>query len=169
VKKTTATCPVAGCSHATSTSLPFFERSGSVHAARLKQQGRRLPDRSFEMPTSTRRRRASGFFVALIQRTHPHRAMGVMSCQSSDSSGAVAAARLSLLIGTSSGRAWINLSPKPVPRSSAQQLPSGSAVFAGVLLSPAAPHHPRPLSVKKGRVSTCFVGAWLGQGGRCGQ
>jgi hypothetical protein len=92
VKKSTATCPVAGCSHATSTSLPFFERSGSVHAARLKQQGRRLPDRSFEMPTSTRRRRASGFFVALIQRTHSQRAMGVMSCQSSDSSGALARA-----------------------------------------------------------------------------
>lgn len=41
----------------TSTSLPFFDRSGSVHEARSKQQGRRLPDRSFEIPTSTRRSR----------------------------------------------------------------------------------------------------------------
>jgi hypothetical protein len=35
----------------------------------------------------------------------------------------VAATRLSLLLDTSSGRAWINLSPRPVPGSSAQQLP----------------------------------------------
>jgi hypothetical protein len=35
---------------------------------------------------------ASGFFVALIQRTHSQRAMGVMFCQSSDSSGALARA-----------------------------------------------------------------------------
>jgi hypothetical protein len=35
----------------------------------------------------------------------------------------VPATRLSLLIDTSSGRAWRNLSPKPVPGSSAQQLP----------------------------------------------
>jgi len=41
----------------TSTSRPFFDRSGSVHEARSKQQGRRLPDRSFEIPTSTRRSR----------------------------------------------------------------------------------------------------------------
>src|SRR5215469_12556207 len=40
-----------------STSMPFFDRSGSVHDARSKQQGRRLPDRSFEIPTSTRRSR----------------------------------------------------------------------------------------------------------------
>ena len=40
-----------------SMSMPFFDRSGSVHAARSKQQGRRLPDRSFEMQTSTRRSR----------------------------------------------------------------------------------------------------------------
>ena len=41
----------------TSMSMPFFDRSGSVHAARSKQQGRRLPDRSFEIPTSMRRSR----------------------------------------------------------------------------------------------------------------
>jgi hypothetical protein len=41
----------------TSTSTPFFDRSASVHAARSKQQGRRLPERSFEIPTSTRRSR----------------------------------------------------------------------------------------------------------------
>jgi hypothetical protein len=44
-------------SYISSTSMPFFDRSGSVHDARSKQQGRRLPDRSFEMPTSTRRSR----------------------------------------------------------------------------------------------------------------
>jgi hypothetical protein len=41
----------------TSESMPFFDRSGSVHAARSKQQGRRLPERSFKIPTSTRRSR----------------------------------------------------------------------------------------------------------------
>ena len=46
-----ATPPEAGpqgWSSASSRSLPFFDRSGSVHAARLKQQGRRFPLFSFE-------------------------------------------------------------------------------------------------------------------------
>ena len=62
-----------------STSRPFFDRSGSVHAARSKQQGRRLPLFIFEMLTSTRRLRVSGFLVALIQRIHSQRAIGVIS------------------------------------------------------------------------------------------
>ena len=63
-------------------SLPFFDSSGSVQAARLKQHGRRFPLCSFEMLTSTRRLRVSGFFVALTQRTHSHRAIGVISLHS---------------------------------------------------------------------------------------
>ena len=62
-----------------SRSLPFFDRSGSVHAERLKQQGRLFPLFIFEMLTSTRRVRVSGFFVALTQRTHSQRAIGVIS------------------------------------------------------------------------------------------
>ena len=62
-----------------SRSLPFFDRSGSVHAERSKQQGRLLPLFIFEMLTSTRRVRVSGFFVALTQRTHSQRAIGVIS------------------------------------------------------------------------------------------
>jgi len=37
-------------------SLPFFDRSGSVHAERLKQQGRLFPLFVFEMLMSTRGR-----------------------------------------------------------------------------------------------------------------
>jgi hypothetical protein len=62
-----------------SRSLPLFDRSGSVHAERLKQQGRLFPLFIFEMLTSTRRLRVSGFFVALTQRTHSQRAIGVVS------------------------------------------------------------------------------------------
>jgi hypothetical protein len=62
-----------------SRSLPFFDRSGSVHAERLKQQGRLFPLFIFEMLTSTLRPRVSGFFVALTQRTHSQRAIGVIS------------------------------------------------------------------------------------------
>ena len=62
-----------------SRSLPFLDRSGSVHAERLKQQGRRFPVFIFEMLTSTRCWRVSGLLVALTQRTHSHRAIGVMS------------------------------------------------------------------------------------------
>ena len=68
-----------GRSSAGSRSLPFFDRSGSVHAERLKQQGRLFPLFIFEMLTSTRRLRVSGFFVALTQRTHSQRAIGVIS------------------------------------------------------------------------------------------
>src|SRR5579862_4593147 len=70
-----------GWSSPGSRSLPFFDRSGSVHAERLKQQGRLFPLFIFEMLTSTRRVRVSGFFVALTQRTHSQRAMGVISFQ----------------------------------------------------------------------------------------
>jgi hypothetical protein len=65
--------------HAGSVSLPFFDSFGSVHAARLKQQGRRFPLFIFEILTSTRRLRVSGFGVALTQRTHSQRAIGVIS------------------------------------------------------------------------------------------
>src|ERR1700733_7793501 len=68
-----------GRSSAGSRSWPFFDRFGSVQAARLKQEGRRFPLFSFEMLTSTRRLRVSGFFVALTQRTHSQRAIGVIS------------------------------------------------------------------------------------------
>jgi hypothetical protein len=68
--------------HAGSASLPFFDRFGSVHAARLKQQGRRFPLFIFEILTSTRRLRVSGFWVALTQRTHSQRAIGVISFHS---------------------------------------------------------------------------------------
>ena len=61
--------------------MPLLERSGSVHAARLKQQGRRLPVLIFEMLTSTLRSRVSGLLVAFTHRTHSHRAIGVMSLQ----------------------------------------------------------------------------------------
>src|SRR2546425_10132604 len=65
--------------HAGSVSLPFFDRLGSVHAARSKQQGRRFPLFIFEIVTSTLRLRVSGFLVAFTQRTHSQRAMGVIS------------------------------------------------------------------------------------------
>jgi uncharacterized membrane protein YphA (DoxX/SURF4 family) len=68
-----------GRSSPSSRSLPFFDRSGSVHAERLKQQGRLFPFFIFEMLTSTRRVRVSGLFVALTQRTHSQRAIGVIS------------------------------------------------------------------------------------------
>lgn len=65
------------------TSLPLLESSGSVHDARLKQQGRRFPLLILEMLTSTRRLRVLGFLVAFTHRTHSHRAIGVIACQSS--------------------------------------------------------------------------------------
>lgn len=64
-------------------SLPFLDTYGLVQAARLKQQGRRFPLSIFEILTSTRRLRVSGFLVALTQRTHSQRAIGVMSFQRS--------------------------------------------------------------------------------------
>src|SRR6185503_16668910 len=90
-----------------STSLPFFERSGSVHAARSKKHGRRFPDRSLEMPTSTRRLRVSGFVVALIQRTHSQRAVGVMSFHNSEMSGASARALRKSLGMSGSGQSLV--------------------------------------------------------------
>src|ERR1035438_8853848 len=66
-----------------SISLPLFDRFGSVHEARLKQQGRRLPLFIFEIVTSTRRLRVSEFWVALTQRTHSQRAIGVIALQRS--------------------------------------------------------------------------------------
>ena len=65
--------------HTGSMSLPLLARFGSVHAERLKQQGRRFPLFIFEILTSTRRFRVSGFWVALTQRTHSQRAIGVMA------------------------------------------------------------------------------------------
>jgi hypothetical protein len=58
-------------------SLPLLETVGSVHEARLKQQGRRFPLVSFEMLTSILRLRVSALPVASTQRTHSHRAIGV--------------------------------------------------------------------------------------------
>src|SRR5699024_3042565 len=73
-------------------SFPFLDSSGSVQEDRSKQQGRRLPDSSFEIATSTRRARVSAFFVALIQRTHSQRAIGVRLCHMSSRSPASARA-----------------------------------------------------------------------------
>src|ERR1035437_8297688 len=86
--------------HAGSISLPFFGRFGSVHAARLKQQGRRFPLFIFEILTSTRRLRVSGFWVALTQRTHSQRAIGVIPFHSSRSFGGAAASAVSRSCGT---------------------------------------------------------------------
>src|SRR5205823_14731213 len=65
--------------HAGSMSLPFLDRIGSVHAARLKQQGRRFPLFIFEIITSTRRLRVSGSWLALTERTQSLRAIGVLA------------------------------------------------------------------------------------------
>src|SRR5690625_6368456 len=73
-------------------SFPFLDSSGSVQEDRSKQQGRRLPDSSFEIATSTRRARVSAFFVALIQRTHSQRAIGVRLCHTFSRSPASARA-----------------------------------------------------------------------------
>lgn len=54
-----------------------------MHEDRSNQQGRRFPLSSFEMLTSTRRCRVWGLLVACTQRTHSHRAIGVMSCHTS--------------------------------------------------------------------------------------
>src|SRR5215472_17063733 len=69
--------------HGCSISLPFLDTSGSVQAARSKQQGSRFPLFIFDILTSTRRLRVSGSLVAFTQRTHSQRAMGVMSYQRS--------------------------------------------------------------------------------------
>ena len=62
-------------------STPFFETSGSVHWLRLKQQGFRSPDLSFDMATSMRWRRVSRLWVARIQRSQSQRAIGVICTQ----------------------------------------------------------------------------------------
>jgi hypothetical protein len=66
--------------------LPFFERSGSVHAERSKQQGLRLPLFIFEIVTSTRRLRVSGFLVAFtltsLARCAPRGCARTASCTS---------------------------------------------------------------------------------------
>jgi hypothetical protein len=69
--------------HRGSVSFPFFERSGSVHAARLQQHGRRFEACIFEMQASTRRGRVPGFRVAFTHRTYSQRAIGVMAFHSS--------------------------------------------------------------------------------------
>src|SRR6266567_976186 len=86
--------------HAGSRSLPFFDRYGSVHAARLKQQGRRFPLFIFEILTSTRRLRVSGFWVALTQRTHSQRAIGVIPSHTSRIFCGAAARAVSRSCGT---------------------------------------------------------------------
>src|ERR1035437_4142691 len=86
--------------HAGSISLPFFDRFGSVHAARLKQQGRRFPLFIFEMLTSTRRLRVSRFWVALTQRTHSHAAIGVRPFHGVWIFGGAAASAVSRSCGT---------------------------------------------------------------------
>jgi len=50
---------------------------------RSKQQGRRFPRSILEMLASTRRCRVAWFLVAWTQRTHSHRASGVMSSHTS--------------------------------------------------------------------------------------
>lgn len=46
-----------------------------------QQQGRRIPARSFDRPTSIRRCRVSGFLASRIQQIHSLRASGVISSQ----------------------------------------------------------------------------------------
>jgi hypothetical protein len=90
----------ASPTHAGSTSLPLFDTFGSVHEARLKQHGRRFPLPSFEMLTLIRRLRVSEFPVALTQRTHSHRAIGVMSSHRSRISAGAAASAAPRSFGT---------------------------------------------------------------------
>ena len=93
-----------------------------MQAERSKQQGRRFPLLNFEMLTSTRRLRVSGFLVALTHRTHSHRAMGVIACQRSRSSSGAAERPLLRSGGTrGSGHSLVSStsmvagSPKPAP------------------------------------------------------
>ena len=62
-------------------SMPLFETSGWVHWLRLKQQGLRSPDLSFDMATSMRWLRVSRLLVARIQRSQSQRAIGVICTQ----------------------------------------------------------------------------------------
>ena len=55
--------------------LPVFSRWGQP----AQQQGRRIPDLSFEIPTATRLSRVSAFFAESTQQIHSLRASGVMS------------------------------------------------------------------------------------------
>jgi hypothetical protein len=72
-------------------SFPFFERFGSVHAARLKTARSALPALHLRDADSTRRWRVLAFRVAFTHRTHSQRAIGVMFFHSSwISSGAAA-------------------------------------------------------------------------------
>src|SRR5699024_3413572 len=89
-------CTVLPAPQEIPSSFPCLDSSGLVQEVRSNQQGRRLPDSSFEIATSTRRARVSAFFVALIQRTHSQRAIGVRLCHTSSRSPAsVRAARRS--------------------------------------------------------------------------
>src|SRR5699024_6902769 len=84
----------AGPAYSAPISFPLLATSGSVHEARLKQQGRRLPLRSLSIETSTRRARVSGFLVDPTQRTHSQRAIGVIDSQVCARSGAASKAAL---------------------------------------------------------------------------
>ena len=113
-----------------SRSLPFFDRSGSVHAERLKQQGRLFPLFIFEMLTSTRRVRVSGFFVALTQRTHSQRAIGVISFHRfwiSCGAAARAAARSWGTLGSGqslvTSMSMVAVSPAPIPAACCSEWP----------------------------------------------
>jgi hypothetical protein len=68
----------SGVGYAGSRSLPLRASRGSVQAERSKQHGLRLPLFIFDRLTSTRRLRVSGLLVAFTQRTHSHRAIGVI-------------------------------------------------------------------------------------------
>ena len=68
---------------------PPLDTAGSVHMARLKQQGRRMPDFSFERATPIRFLRVSELLVARIQRTQSQRAIAVVSFQVASDLGAL--------------------------------------------------------------------------------
>lgn len=65
-----------------SMSMPLCDTLGSVQRLRLKQHGRRSPERSFTQAMSILRKRVAAFLVARIQRTQSQRACGVIANQS---------------------------------------------------------------------------------------
>jgi len=89
---------------------------------RSKQQGRRFPRSILEMLASTRRCRVAWFLVAWTQRTHSHRASGVMSSHTSRILAGAAARAAARSSGTSgSGQCGATstvssaVSPGPIP------------------------------------------------------
>jgi hypothetical protein len=105
--------------HANPISLLFFDKLGSVHEARLKQQGRRFPLFIFEMLTSTRRLRVSGLGVALTQRTHSQRAIGVIPFHRSWIFGGAAVRAASRSLGTFGSGQFLSVSISSVALSPA--------------------------------------------------